>query len=319
METKREKVVIIGSGPAGLTAALYTARAMLDPVVIVGDQLGGQIALSSEVENYPGFVDTISGFELTDALQKQAAKFGTRYDYDHVVSVDFENGTPFTVRTHTSEYVADVVIVTAGASPRKLGIPGEDEFWGRGVSTCGTCDGFFYKGKKVVVVGGGDSAMEEGIFLTKFADSVTVIHRRDELRAGPALQKRAFANEKMHFIWDTVVEEVLGEETVTGVRMRNVKTDEVSDMETDGFFIFIGHVPNSQIFEDQLEMDEQGYIISDELMRTNVEGVFVAGEIQDAIYRQVATSAGQGVAAAMSAERWLAERESEEPEATAVA
>ncbi len=307
---KKEKVVIIGSGPAGLTAALYTARAMLEPVVIVGDQLGGQIALSSEVENYPAFEDVISGFELTDRMQKQAAKFGARYDYDHVVSVDFTSGSPFTVKTYNSEYLAETVIVTAGASPRKLGIPGEDTYWGRGVSTCGTCDGFFYKGKKVVVVGGGDSAMEEGIFLTKFADSVTVIHRRDELRAGPTLQKRAFANEKMDFIWDTVVEEVLGDgNKVSGVRMQNVKTGEVSEMATDGFFLFIGHIPNSQIFEGQLELDEQGFVISDELMRTSLEGVFAAGEIQDSVFRQVATSVGQGCAAAMSAERWLADRE----------
>lgn len=307
---QREKAVIIGSGPAGLTAALYTARAMLEPVVIVGDQLGGQIALSSEVENYPAFEEAISGFELTDRMQKQAAKFGTRYDYDHVTGVDFTQGSPFTVKTYNKEYVADTVIVTAGASPRKLGIPGEDKYWGRGVSTCGTCDGFFYKGKKVVVVGGGDSAMEEGIFLTKFANSVTVIHRRDTLRAGPTLQKRAFANEKMNFIWDTVVEEVLGDgNKVTGVRIRNVETDEVSEMETDGFFLFIGHIPNSQILSGQLELDEQGFVITDELMRTSIEGVFAAGEIQDSVYRQVATSVGQGCAAAMSAERWLSERE----------
>jgi thioredoxin reductase (NADPH) len=191
-----------------------------------------------------------------------------------------------------------------------LGIPGEDTYWGRGVSTCGTCDGFFYKGKKVVVIGGGDSAMEEGIFLTKFADSVTVIHRRNELRAGATLQKRAFANEKMDFIWDTVVEEVIGDgNKVTGVRIRNVKTGEVSEMETDGFFLFIGHIPNSQMFDGQLELDEQGFVISDELMRTSLEGVFAAGEIQDSVFRQVATSVGQGCAAAMSAERWIADRE----------
>lgn len=307
---QKEKVVIIGSGPAGLTAGLYTSRAMLDPVIIVGDQLGGQIALSAEVENYPAFVEVISGFELTDAMQKQAAKFGTRFEYDSVVEVDLASGPPFRIKTHSKEFEAEAVIVTSGASPRKLGIPGEDKFWGRGISTCATCDGFFFKGKKVVVVGGGDSAMEEGIFLTKFADSVTVIHRRDELRAGPVLQKRAFTNEKIDFIWDTVVEEVLGDETVTGVRIRNLKTDEVTEMETDGVFIFIGHIPNSQILEGQLEMDEEGYVITDELMRTSVEGVFAAGEIQDSVWRQVATSVGQGCAAAMQTERWLAEHES---------
>ena len=306
---QKEKVLIIGSGPAGLTAAMYTARAMLDPVVIVGDQLGGQIALSAEVENYPGFDEVVTGAELIDHMVKQAQNFGARLEYDHVVEVDTSKGSPFYVKTYNKEYEVDALIITAGASPRKLGIPGEEKFWGRGVSTCGTCDGFFYKGQKVVVIGGGDSAMEEGIFLTKFADSVTVIHRRDELRAGPVLQKRAFANEKMHFVWDTVAEEVLGDDNVTGVRMRNVKTDEVSDLDTDGFFIFIGHIPNSELFAGQLEMDEQGYLISDELMRSSVDGVFVAGEIQDQIYRQVATSVGQGCAAAMSAERWLAEHE----------
>lgn len=306
---QHEKVIVIGSGPAGLTAALYMARAILNPLVIVGDQLGGQIALSSEVENYPAFVDAIGGFELTDRMQKQAAKFGTRYEYDEVVGVDFSQ-RPFHINTHSKRFTADVAIVTAGASPRKLGVPGEEAYWGRGVSTCATCDGFFYKGKKVVVVGGGDSALEEGLFLTKFADEVTIVHRRDALRAGPVLQKRAFGNEKIRFVWDTIVEEVVGnEQKVTGVRLKHVKTGEVSHMETDGFFLFIGHIPNSQIFDGQLELDEQGFIISDELMRTNVEGVFVAGEIQDAVFRQVATSVGQGCAAAMSAERWLAEQD----------
>ncbi len=306
---QREKVVIIGSGPAGLTAAMYTGRAMLSPVVITGGQLGGQIANSSEVENYPAFDEVVSGQELIDHMVKQAEKFDARLDYDFVTSVDFSTGTPFTVETYGKKYIADTVIVTSGASPRKLGIPGEDKFWGKGVSTCGTCDGFFYRGRKVVVIGGGDSAMEEGLFLTKFASEVQVIHRRDALRAGPQLQKRAFANEKMTFTWDTVAEEVLGEDTVTGVRLRNVKTNEVSEINTDGFFLFIGHIPNSQIFTGQLETDEEGFVIVDELMRTSVEGVFAAGEIQDAIYRQVATSVGQGCAAAMSAERWLASQE----------
>ena len=308
-QIQHEKVVIIGSGPAGLTAAMYTARAMLNPVVIVGDQLGGQIANSSEVENYPAFDEVISGQELIDHMVKQAEKFEARLDYDMVTEVDFSQGSPFTVKTYGKEYLAETVIVTAGASPRKLGIAGEDKFWGNGVSTCGTCDGFFYRGRKVVVIGGGDSAMEEGLFLTKFANEVEVIHRRDSLRAGPQLQKRAFANEKMKFTWDTVAEEVLGDDVVTGVRLRNLKTDEVSEIETDGFFLFIGHIPNSQIFADQLEMDEEGIVITDELMRTSTEGVFAAGEIQDSIYRQVATSVGQGCAAAMSAERWLASRE----------
>ncbi|MEM9776016.1 MAG: thioredoxin-disulfide reductase [Chloroflexota bacterium] len=306
---KKEKVLIIGSGPAGLTAAMYTGRAMLEPVVIVGDQLGGQIANSSEVENYPGFDEVVSGQVLIDHMVKQAEKFGAKLVYDHVVEVDTSKGSPFYVKTYKEEYEVDSLIVTSGASPRKLGIPGEEKFWGRGVSTCGTCDGFFYRGRPVVVIGGGDSALEEGLFLTKFASSVTVIHRRDELRAGPVLQKRAFANEKISFVWDTVAEEVLGTEEVTGVRLKNLKTDEVSELQTDGFFLFIGHIPNNQLFTEQIELDEEGYFITDELMRTNVEGVFAAGEIQDSVYRQVATSVGQGTAAAMSAERWLAEQE----------
>lgn len=307
---QHEKVVIIGSGPAGLTAAIYTARALLSPVVIVGDQMGGQIALSSEVENYPAFEEVIHGSDLTDKMQKQAARFGTRFEYDSVVSVDFSKGSPFYIKTHSKEFTAEAVVVTAGASPRKMGIPGEDTYWGRGVSTCGTCDGFFYRGKKVVVIGGGDSAIEEGLFLTKFATEVQVVHRRDKLRAGPTLQKRAFANEKMKYTWNTVAEEVLGDgEKVTGVRLRNLETNEVYDQPTDGYFIFIGHIPNNQPYQGQLEMDDQGYVITDELMRTSVEGVFAAGEIQDPIYRQVATSVGQGCAAGMQAERWLASRE----------
>lgn len=308
-QVQREKVVVIGSGPAGLTAAMYAGRAMLNPVVIVGDQLGGQIANSSEVENYPAFDEVVSGQELIDHMVKQAEKFDARFEYDYVTDVDFTGGSPFTVKTYGKEYLADTVIVTSGASPRKLGIPGEDKFWGNGVSTCGTCDGFFYRGRKVVVIGGGDSAMEEGLFLTKFANEVEVIHRRDTLRAGPQLQKRAFANDKMKFRWDSVAEEVLGDDVVTGVRVRNVKTDEIEEIDTDGFFLFIGHIPNSDIFTNQLEMDEEGVVITDELMRTSVEGVFAAGEIQDSVYRQVATSVGQGCAAAMSAERWLASRE----------
>ncbi|MFT5196479.1 MAG: thioredoxin reductase (NADPH) [Cellvibrionaceae bacterium] len=306
---KKEKVLIIGSGPAGLTAAMYTGRAMLEPVVIVGDQLGGQIALSSEVENYPGYEDVVSGQELIDRMVKQAEKFGAKLVYDHVVEVDTSKGSPFYVKTYNEEYQVDALIVTVGASPRKLGIPGEDKFWGRGVSTCGTCDGFFYRNRPVVVIGGGDSALEEGLFLTKFASTVTVIHRRDSLRAGPVLQKRAFANEKISFVWNTEAEEVLGDEEVTGVRLKNRETNEISEITTDGFFLFIGHIPNGKLFQGQIEMDEEGYFITDELMRTNVEGVFAAGEIQDSIYRQVATSVGQGTAAAMSAERWLAEHE----------
>lgn len=309
---QKEKVIIIGSGPAGLTAALYTARANLKPLVIAGNQLGGQISLTAEVENYPGFFNaehTPTGPELVEVMQKQAEHFGARIEFDEVTEVDFSNGSPFTVKTYGAEYEAEAVIVTAGASPRRLGVPGEEEYIGRGVSYCGTCDGFFFRGKKVVVVGGGDSALEEGIFLTKFASSVTVIHRRDELRAGHTLQKRAFANEKISFIWNTVVDEIVGEGTVNKVKLANRKTGEKSEFETDGVFIFIGHFPNSKFLEGKLAMDEHGYVITDEMMRTSVDGVFAAGEIQDSVYRQIATSVGQGTAAAMRAERWLSERE----------
>lgn len=309
---QKERIIIIGSGPAGLTAAIYTGRAQLNPLVIAGTQIGGQIALTAEVENYPGFwaEDKVpTGPELVDVLQKQAEHFGARLVYDEVVSVDFSKGSPFTVKTYGSEYQADAVIVTAGASPRRLGIPGEEDFIGRGVSYCGTCDGFFFRGKDIIVVGGGDSAIEEGLFLTKFADTVTVVHRRDELRAGPALQKRAVANEKISFVWDTGIDEVVGNGTVQAVKTRNLKTNEEKEMPIDGVFIFIGHFPNSKFLENELEMDEHGYVITDELMRTSVPGVYAAGEIQDPVYRQIGTSVGQGVAAAMQTEKWLSERE----------
>lgn len=307
---EKERVVIIGSGPAGLTAALYTARAQLNPLVIVGNQLGGQISITAEVENYPGFPDPdLTGPELVDKMYRQAERFGSRYEYDEVVEVDFSKGSPFYIKTNGKEYEAESVIVTAGASPRRLGIPGENELIGRGVSFCATCDGFFFRGKDVVVVGGGDSALEEGLFLTKFAEKVRVIHRRDELRAGPALTKRAFSNEKIEFIWDTVVDEIKGNGMVTEIDVTNVKTQESKRLKTDGVFIYIGHYPNSKFLEGQLAMDEHGYVIADERMRTSVDGVFAAGEIQDSMYRQIATSVGQGCAAAMQCEKWLSERE----------
>ncbi len=310
---QREKVIIIGSGPAGLTAALYTARAKLNPLVFVGNQLGGQVAITHEVENYPGFPEGLGGPELVEKMRAQAERFGTRYEYSSIVEADFKNGRPFTLKDENgNEYQADSVIVTSGASPRKLQIPGEAEFIGKGVSYCGTCDGFFFRGKDIVVVGGGDSAIEEGIFLTRFANKVDVIHRRDELRAGPTLQQRAFKNEKMSFMWDTVIDEIAGNGVVDRVILRNTKTGETTQYPTEGVFIFIGHDPNNSIYSGQLDMDEEGYIITDKLMRTNVEGVFAAGEIQDPIYRQVATSVGQGTAAAMSLERWLSEKEAEE-------
>lgn len=309
---QKERVIIIGSGPAGLTSALYTARAQLNPLVIAGTQIGGQIAITHEVENYPGFWSeekTPTGPELVEIMQKQAEHFGARFEYDEVVEVDFSKGAPFYVKTYGNEYEADGVIVTAGASPRHLDVPGEEEYVGRGVSYCGTCDGFFFRGKDVVVVGGGDSAMEEGIFLTKFANKVEVVHRRDELRAGTSLQERAFANEKISFVWDTVIEEIQGNGVVQGVQTRNVKTGETKALKTDGVFIFIGHFPNSKFLVGQLAMDEEGYVITDERYRTSVPGVYAAGEIQDSHFRQIATSVGQGTGAAMELEKWLAAQE----------
>ncbi|MCP4359538.1 MAG: thioredoxin-disulfide reductase [Chloroflexi bacterium] len=308
---EKERVIIIGSGPAGLTAALYTGRAQLNPLIIAGMQVGGQISITAEVENYPGFwnaENTPTGPELVEIMQAQAEHFGARLVYDEVTEVDFSQ-RPFTVKTYGKEYQADSVIVTAGASPRKLGIPGETEFIGRGVSYCGTCDGFFFRGKDVVVIGGGDSALEEGIFLTKFADKVEVIHRRDELRAGATLQKRAFANEKISFVWNSVIKEVVGNGVVQGVQVKNVKTGETGKLKTDGVFIFIGHFPNSKFLEGKLAMDEEGYVITDEKMRTSIPGIYAAGEIQDPHFRQIATSVGQGAAAGMELEKWLAEQE----------
>ncbi len=306
-----ERVIILGSGPAGLTAALYTARANLNPLVIAGDQVGGQIALTSEVENYPGFPEGLSGPELVEKFRQQAERFGARMEYDLATAVDFTKGPPFTVQTQRQAYQTWSVIIATGASPKRLGVPGEREYLGRGVSNCATCDGFFFRGKDVVVVGGGDSALEEGIFLTKFATRVRIIHRRDALRASAILQERARKNPKISFIWNTVVEEIVGEETVKGVRVRNVRSGETDFLATDGVFIFIGHQPNSALFEGQLTLDEHGYLITDEHMMTSVPGVFAAGEIQDPIWRQIATSVGQGAAAAMACTRWLEAHEDE--------
>lgn len=307
---EKVRVVVIGSGPAGLTAALYTSRAQLSTVVITGMQIGGQIATTHDVDNFPGFPEGVNGPELAERMRAQAERFGTRFDYDLVTDVDFTTGTPFRVKTQNNEYLADSVIVTIGASPRKLGIPGEDENIGRGVSYCATCDGYFFRGKDIVVVGGGDSALQEAIFLTKFASSVTVIHRRDTLRASVALQTRAFANPRIHFIYDSVVDEIKGEDgQVRAVALRNVKTGEVSDKPTDGVFVFIGYDPNSVIFNSQLITDPQGYVIVDDRFRTNIDGVFAGGEIHDNIFRQAITAAGQGASAALVAVNWLGERE----------
>lgn len=307
---RKERVVIIGSGPAGLAAALYTARAELKPTVIIGNQLGGQAGITHEIENYPGF-QSITGPELIENMKAHAEHFGAKFEWDMVESVDFTKGSPFLVKTNSEEYLADTVIVTIGADPRKLHIPGELDGIGRGVSYCGTCDGFFFKGKDVTVVGGGDSAVGEAIFLTRFASHVTLIHRRDSLRAGVPLQKRYFGNPKISTIWDSAIEEILKNEQgiVRATRIKNLQTGEITERATDGVFIFIGHDPNSKIFGDQVALNEDGYVITDARYRTSVDGVFAAGEIQDQLWRQVATSSGQGVAAAMSAIHWLEEHE----------
>lgn len=303
-EPKVEKVLILGAGPAGLSAALYAARAELSPLVLTGTEMGGQASLTHTIENYPGFPNGIGGAELGELFRQQAERFGARFEYDLATAVDLSQ-RPFKVSTYGNEYLAETLIIATGASPNHLNVPGESELTGRGVSYCATCDGWFFKDKKVVVVGGGDSALEEGLFLTRYATDVTIIHRRDQLRAGAILQKRARENPKIHFIWDTVVSEIMGNGVVNGVRLKNVKTGEVKDFETEGVFIFIGHTPNTQIFQGQLEMTPQGYIVTDMQMRTSVEGVFAAGEVMDPHYRQVVTSAGMGAAAAIQATRYL--------------
>jgi thioredoxin reductase (NADPH) len=310
---QKKRLVIIGSGPAGLSAALYAGRAQLNPVVIAGDTLGGQVSQTHEIENYPGFPETLSGAELVDKFRSHAERFGAEVVYDMVTEVDFSKGSPFIVKTHNETYSADAVIITVGASARKLNVPGEFEYTGKGVSYCGTCDGFFFRGKDVVVVGGGDSAIEESLFLTRFVNSLKVIHRRDTLRAGTALTTRAAKNDKISYVWDSVVDEIVGGDDgiVKSVKVRNVKTGEVSEEPTDGVFIFIGHIPNSKLFDGQLETNEAGYLITDERYQTNVPGVYAAGEIQDEIWRQVSTSVGQGAAAGMSAIHFLEEHEDE--------
>ena len=307
---KKVRVLVIGSGPAGLTAALYTSRAQLSTVVVTGSQLGGQIATTHDVDNFPGFPEGITGPELAGRMQQQAERFGAEFDYDLVTEVDFTKGTPFYVKTQNNEYLANSVVVTIGASPRRLNVPGETEFTGRGVSWCATCDGWFFKGKNIIVVGGGDSALQEAIFLTKFAESVTIVHRRDTLRASIALQTRAFSNPRIHFVYDTVIDEIQGKDgSVKGVVLHNIKTDAVENKPIDGVFIFIGYDPNSSVFGTQLTTDPQGYAIVDNHMRTNVEGVFAGGEIHDDIFRQAITAAGQGCAAALMSINWLGERE----------
>lgn len=305
-----EHVIILGGGPAGFTAALYAARANLAPLVLTGRVLGGQLSLTSEIENYPGFPEGLGGMELMEKFQQQAERFGAVIKYEEVTAVRLRPGEHH-ITTDSGEYTAKAVVICTGSSPRLLNVPGEERFFGRGISTCATCDGAFYKGRNVIVIGGGDSAMEEGTFLTRFATKVHVVHRRDQLRASPIMQDRAFANPKIAFVWDSVVEEVLGDDThgVTGARLRNLRTNAQSVLDADGLFIAIGHVPNTQLFNGQIDLDEQGYIVTDRRQRTNIPGVFAGGDVQDHVYRQAVTAAGTGCAAAIEAERYLAELE----------
>jgi len=287
-----------------LSAALYAARADLAPVVLSGMDLGGQVSKTDTVENYPGFVDGIEGPDLVEVFQKQAERFGAEIVFDSATEVDLSE-RPFKVTTYGGEYLAESLIIATGAAIRELGVPGETELTGRGVSYCATCDGHFFKEKDLIVVGGGDSALKESIFLTRFAKSITIVHRRDELRAGPYLANKAKKNPKIDFIWDTVVTEIIGEGTVNAVRLENKKTGEEVVHDTDGIFIFIGHDPNTELFKDQLETDENGYLVIDQQMHTKLPGVFAAGEVGDPHFQQVIVSAGMGAAAAMEVVEFL--------------
>ncbi|MGH2528807.1 MAG: thioredoxin-disulfide reductase [Actinomycetota bacterium] len=298
-------VIVLGSGPAGYAAALYAARADLEPLVLKGLDAGGQLMLTTDVENYPGFPGAILGPELMDAMEKQAARFGAEMLHQTATRVDLSE-RPFGVWAGDQEWRAKTLIIATGATAKWLGVPGEDKLRGRGVSACATCDGFFFRDKELVVVGGGDTAMEEATFLTKFASHVTIVHRRDEFRASKIMQDRALANPKISVTWDTVVEEILGDGAVAAVRLRNVKSGETTEFRTDGVFVAIGHTPNTSLVEGQLELTDGGYIpVQEPTTKTSVPGVFAAGDVTDRVYRQAVTAAGQGCKAAMDAERLL--------------
>jgi thioredoxin reductase (NADPH) len=312
------EVIVVGGGPAAYTAALYSARANLNPLVIEGFAWGGQLMITSDVENYPGYAEGVLGPEMMQDLRRQAERFGTDFITDDVTRVDFSE-RPFRIWVGDEEYRAETVIITTGANARQLGLDTEKKLQGRGVSYCAVCDAAFFKDKEVVVVGGGDSAMEESTFLAKFASKVTVVHRRESFRASPIMVDRARSNDKIEFMLDSVVEEVLGDETVTGVRVRNLKTGEVTEIPADGFFVAIGHDPNTALFRGQIDMDEGGYIETrGKTTETNIPGVFAAGDVQDHVYRQAVTAAGSGCMAALDAERFLAAQEGH-PEAALAA
>ncbi len=306
-KNKYNQQIIIGSGVAGLTAAIYSARAVLEPLVFEGDLPGGQLTQTTEVENYPGFEEGILGSQLMEVMKKQATRFGARFVSRKVEKVDLREGS-LSLTAGEETYAADSVIIATGAAPRFLGLENEKSFLGRGVSTCATCDAFFYRGKKVVVVGGGDSAMEESSFITKFASEVTIAHRRDQLRASKIMQERIFSNDKIKIIWDTIVTDIIGteKEGVKAVMLENVKTGEKTEYLTDGFFLAIGHIPNSQIFKGQIDLDEEGYILVHQSIKTSVPGVFAAGDVVDRVYRQAVTAAGMGCMASLDAEKYLA-------------
>jgi len=309
MAEHKSKVVILGSGPAGATAAIYAARANLNPIMVRGSQPGGQMTITTEVENYPGFAETIQGPWLMQQMEDQAANVGTKIIDDHIDSVDFSS-RPFKLKGQSGdEYIADSVVISTGAQAKWIGLESETKFQGFGVSGCATCDGFFYRGKEVLVVGGGNTAVEEALYLTNHASKVTLIHRRDSLRSEKVLQDRLFAHEKIEIKWNTVLEEVVGEDDpfgVTGVKLKNVQTGDIEDLAVDGVFIAIGHKPNTDLFVNVLDMDDEGYLITkSDSTKTNIDGVFAAGDVQDKIYRQAVTAAGTGCMAALEVQKFI--------------